>query len=264
MRLILVTNDDGIDSPGILVAAGALLPLGQVIVAAPREQQSSTGRSLPPGSDGRVERRELCWQGQAIEAYAVGGTPAQAVLHAVLEILPRRPDIVVSGINYGENVGSGVTISGTVGAALEAGALGLKALAVSLQILSEKWFSYENLDFSTAAHFCALFTRLVLERGLPADADLLKIEVPVEATPETPWKLVRQSRQRYYNPYLVRPGEMHEPGSIAARVRVDETTLEPDSDVHALVYEKVVAVTPMSVDLTARVDFGELDKRIRG
>jgi 5'-nucleotidase len=263
MNLILVTNDDGIDSPGILTAAGALLPLGQVIVAAPREQQTSTGRSFPTASDGRIEKRDLSWQGQTLEAYAVGGSPAQTVLHAVLEILPRRPDIVVSGINYGENVGTGVTISGTVGAALEAGALGLPALAVSLQLLSENWYTYDQIDFGAAAHFCAYFARLVLDRGLPPDADLLKIEVPVEATPHTAWKLVRQSRTRYYNPYLIRPGGWDEAGYISARVKVDAERIEPDSDIYALVYEKIVAVTPMSVDLTARVDWAELDRRLR-
>jgi 5'-nucleotidase len=264
MKLILVTNDDGIESPGILAAAGALLPLGQVVVAAPREQQTSTGRSLPTASDGRIERRVLVWEGQTLDAYAVGGTPAQAVLHAVLEILPRRPDLVVSGINYGENVGTGVTISGTVGAALEAGALGLPALAVSLQMLSENWYSYEKLDFSAAAHFTAYFAQVVLDRGLPQDADLLKIEVPPEATPRTAWKLVRQSRQRYYNPYLIREGSWDEAGFVSARVQVDRKDVEPDSDVHALLYEKVVAVTPLSVDLTARVDWAALDARLRG
>jgi 5'-nucleotidase len=262
MRLILVTNDDGIDSPGLLAAAGALLPLGEVIVAAPRDQQTSMGRSTPTTSDGRIEKRALAWNGQALNAYAVGGTPAQAVQHALLEILPREPDLVVAGINYGENVGTGVTISGTVGAALEAGTLGYPALAVSLQMLSDNWYSYEELDFTAAAHFCALFARAVLERGLPGDADLLKIEVPVDATPQTAWRLTRQSRQRYYVPYLIRQGGWDEPGNVAARISIDPRQVEPDSDVHALVHEKMVAVTPMSVDLTARVDWEDLRRRL--
>ncbi len=99
MALILVTNDDGILSPGLWAAAGAMLGLGRVVVAAPREQQTSTGRSMPTSSDGRIEPYPLEIAGQAVEAYAVGGTPAQAVLHAVLEILPERPDLVISGIN---------------------------------------------------------------------------------------------------------------------------------------------------------------------
>src|SRR5512139_1054863 len=162
---ILLTNDDGIRSPGLWAAASALSEIGFVNVAAPRDQSSGAGRSLPSNSDGTIRLEQVCVNGKDWTVHAVGGTPAQAVLHAVLEILPRRPDIVVSGINYGENVGSGVTISGTVGAALEAGALGLPALAVSLQMLSENWYSYEHLDFSAAAHFGAYFAGIVLDRG---------------------------------------------------------------------------------------------------
>lgn len=263
MKTILVTNDDGIQSPGIWAAAQAVLGLGRVVVAAPREQQTSAGRSLPVASDGRIEPYPLRLDGQDVEAYAVGGTPAQAVLHALLEILPEKPDLVISGINYGENVGSGVTISGTVGAALEAGALGVPALAVSLQMLTENWYSYEEMNFSAAAHFSALFAGMVLEKGLPADADLLKIEVPIHATPATAWKLTRQSRHRYYSPLLIREGGWDERGFVTARVKVRQEDVEPDSDVHALLYEQVVAVTPLSVDLTARVDFGDLDRRLR-
>jgi len=81
---------------------------------------------------------QVCVNGKNWTVHAVGGTPAQAVLHAVLEILPRKPDLVVSGINYGENVGSGVTVSGTVGAALDAAGLGIPALAVSLETYSAR------------------------------------------------------------------------------------------------------------------------------
>jgi 5'-nucleotidase len=90
----------------------------------------------------------------------------------------------------------------------------------------------------------------------------LKIEVPVDATPQTAWRLTRQSRQRYYVPYLIRQGGWDEPGNVAARISIDPRQVEPDSDVHALVHEKMVAVTPMSVDLTARVDWEDLRRRL--
>jgi 5'-nucleotidase len=119
--------------------------------------------------------------------YAVGGTPAQAVLHAVLEILPAKPDLVVSGINYGENVGVGITISGTVGAALEAAALGIPALAASLETDPSHHHSYsEEVDFSTAAVFTAFFGRLLLERRMPPDADVLKIDGRATPTRKQP------------------------------------------------------------------------------
>ncbi len=262
--LILLTNDDGIQSPGIAAAAAALAPLGELVVAAPRDQQTSAGRSLPVTTDGRIERVNMPVAGAQVEAYAVGGTPAQSVLHAVLEIVPRQPNLVVSGINYGENVGTGITVSGTVGAALEAAALGIPALAVSLQILGEEWYTYHDLDFSAAAAFTARFARSLLGRALPADVDLLKVDVPSEATPETPWRITRQSRQRYYMPYLIRDGGWDTRGFVSARIKVKQEEVEPDSDVYALVYDKVVSVTPVSIDLTSRTDLSSLGMMLEG
>src|SRR5512134_1609758 len=117
---ILLTNDDGIASPGLWAAAEALSQLGYVYVTAPRDQFSGAGRSFPITTDGVIRPQVMDVNGQEWTVYAVGGTPAQVVQHAVLEILPQIPDLVVSGINYGENVGTGITASGTVGAALEA------------------------------------------------------------------------------------------------------------------------------------------------
>ena len=155
-RQILLTNDDGIRSPGLWTAAGALSQLGFVHVVAPRDQFSGAGRSLPITSDGLIEERALEVNGKRWTIYSVGGTPAQTVLHAVLEILPDRPDLVVSGINYGENLGTGITVSGTVGAALEAASLGIPALAMSLETEKEYHLSYSpEIDFTAAGYFTA-------------------------------------------------------------------------------------------------------------
>jgi len=105
--LILLTNDDGIRSPGLWAAADALSELGFVVVAAPREQSSGYGRSLPNSSDGVIREEEVTVRGKTWKVFAVGGSPAQAVQCGVLEIAPRQPDLVVAGINYGENVGLG-------------------------------------------------------------------------------------------------------------------------------------------------------------
>ena len=165
---ILLTNDDGIQSPGLWAAAEALSALGFVTVAAPREQSSGMGRSLPGTSDGIIQPETLVVHGQEWTVYAVGGSPAQAVLHAILEIMPQPPDLVVSGINYGENIGTGVTISGTVGAAMEAAALGYKALAVSLETDQKYHLSYsQEINFSAAALFTARFARMLLDKQFP-------------------------------------------------------------------------------------------------
>ena len=103
--------------------------------------------------------------GKLWTVYGVGGSPAQAVLHAVCEIMPEPPRLVVSGINYGENMGEMVTVSGTVGAALEGAGNGIPALAVSLETDTAEHLSYSTkIDFSAAAYFTALFGRMMLER----------------------------------------------------------------------------------------------------
>ena len=140
--------------------------LGYVTVVAPREQSSGMGRSLPNTSDGIITEQRVQVNSQEWTVYAVGGSPAQAVLHGILEIMPEKPDLVVSGINYGENVGLGITVSGTVGAAMEAAGLGYPALAMSLQADARYHLSYsQDVDFSAAAHFTAYFARLLAGKG---------------------------------------------------------------------------------------------------
>ncbi len=141
---ILLTNDDGILSPGLWAAAASLSRLGFVTVTAPRDQASGMGRSLPNTSDGIIEEKRVQVNGQEWTVYSVGGSPAQTVLYGVLDVMKRTPDLVVSGINYGENVASGVTISGTVGAALEGSALGIPSLAVSLEADEKYHLSYSE------------------------------------------------------------------------------------------------------------------------
>ena len=151
--LILLTNDDGIKSPGLWAAAEALSDLGFVTVAAPREQSSGAGRSMPITSDGLIVEEEVVVNGKTWKVYAVGGSPAQAVQHGILEIMPRPPDLVVAGINYGENLTVGITISGTVGAALEGQAFGVPALAVSLEMPMEYYGSH-SVDIESFSGTC--------------------------------------------------------------------------------------------------------------
>lgn len=261
---ILLTNDDGIDSPGLWAAAAALSELGYVNVVAPRQQCSGAGRSLPGTSDGIIRRQELTINGNTWPVYAVGGTPAQAVLHALIEILPEPPAIVVSGINYGENVGSGVTISGTVGAALEAASMGFPSLAVSLQTDVEHHLSNSaSVDFSTAGFFAKYFARLILERRFPADVDVLKVEVPAGATPETPWEVTRISRKRYYYPIAPERAAWDVPGALGYRLGDDVADDRNDTDAYAIRYKRVVSVSPLSLDLTSRVDLAEFERLLR-
>jgi 5'-nucleotidase len=262
---ILLTNDDGISSPGLWAAAEALSTLGFVHVTAPRQQYSGAGRSLPSNSDGIIEPRQVRVHGKDWTVYSVGGSPAQSVQHAVMEILPEIPDLVVSGINFGENVGTGVTISGTVGAALEGAALGIPALAVSLETDPKHHYAEirdEDVDFSTAAYFTTLFARLMLEKKMPPDVDVLKIDLPSDAMPETPWQVTRLLRKPYYE--LVRPkrSTWDVPGLVGYTIFPDEY-YSPGTDAHAIRVARVVSVTPLSLDMTSRVDLGEFESFLR-
>jgi 5'-nucleotidase len=179
--------------------------------------------------------------------------------------MPQKPDLVVSGINYGENVGLGITISGTIGAAMEAGALGFPALAVSLEAAQQYHLSYStDVEFSAAAHFTATFARWMLEKRFASeDVNLVKVDVPSDATPETPWQLTRVARQRYYEPLPPQRASWGEPGNLSYREAALLEKEDESSDVFVLRRKRLVSVTPLSLDLSARVDLGEFEKKLR-
>jgi 5'-nucleotidase len=264
-KQILLTNDDSIKSPGLWAAAEALSTIGFVTIAAPREQASGMGRSMPISSDGKIITTELHIGEQVWEVYAVGGTPTQTVQHAVLEIMPVKPDLVVSGINYGENVASDLTTSGTFGAALEAASFGIPSLATSLQLknAAEDYLSHSlEFDFTMAAHFTRLVAAFILEQNLPADVDLMNMVIPHNATLETPIRVTRQSKVRYYSPYSKRIGGWEEGGALAAHIHVTGDDVEPGSDLYAMLKENAVSVTPLSLDMTARVSLQDLEQSL--
>jgi len=259
--LILITNDDGIKSPGLRAAAAVCEPLGDLLIAAPLIQQSGAGRSMPSTSEGRICAEEVSINGHAVTGFGIEGTPAQAVQHAMFEIADRPVGLVVSGINYGENIGEGITVSGTVGAALEAASFGVPALAVSQQTSPEHYLSHSSdIDFSIAAHFLRKVAAAILQHGLPAGVDLLKLEVPEGATVDTPHHWTRISRQRYFYPVVPHRRRPSDPGPMGYERRIVRETLEPDSDVQAVIIDKIVSITPVTVDLTAHVDFEQMEE----
>jgi len=263
--LILITNDDGITSPGLRAAAQAALPLGEPLIVAPAQQWSGAGRSMPQGDEGRISRYPLEIDGQPLTAYQVDTSPALVVAHAMLELVPRRPALLVSGINYGENLGTDITISGTVGAALQGADLDIPAIAVSLQTPKETHVNpSDSVDFTAAIHFTRLFARLMLQVTLPFDVDVLKIDVPGDATPETPWRLTRVSRHPYFvatppAPPLVGGAG----GGIDYEPLAHPEHTEPNSDIYALAVDRVISVAPLSLDMTSRADRGEMEALLR-
>lgn len=248
--LILITNDDGIASLGLLAAARSVLDLGEIWVVAPRAQQSGVGRSFPAGAT-RAQVGLLKIDSEQVHSVAMDASPAKAVRHGVLRFLPRPPDLAIAGINYGENLGGCITVSGTIGAAIEAASFGIPSLAVSLETDPKYHFSIsDEVDFGAAASCVRRLAMLVLSRGMPDCADILKLDIPRDATPDTPWRVTRVSRQQYF----VSPVSVDESGRrrIQGYVKkIDLAALEPDSDVRAVAVDRVVSVTPLSVDLTA-------------
>jgi 5'-nucleotidase len=262
--LILVTNDDGIHSPGLHAAVQAVCDLGEVIVAAPRQQRTGASRSYPPVHDKAIYPEKIPINCHTVVAYGLEASPAQAVLAAMLDIVPRLPDLVVSGINFGENLGTIVTVSGTIGAAIEAASFGVPALAVSLETSKEFHYKYsQTVDFATAAAFTRRFAGMVLAGKLPPDVDILKIDVPDSATQHTPWRLVRVSRQRYHVPQPSGRRHLSDQKGIDYIQAIKWETLESDSDLQALAVDRVVSVAPLSIDLTSRVSLSDLENELQ-
>lgn len=256
---ILLTNDDGIKSPGLWAAAEALDELGYVTVVAPRDQASGTGRSFPDIYDGKILQEKLLVNEKEWTVHALGGTPAMAVLYGIIDLVPGKPDLIVSGINYGLNVGNGVTISGTVGAALEGASAGIPSMAISLETDKEYHGSYSrSINFESAGYFTKYFAEKLLTRSMPADVQVLKVEVPSDASPQTPWQIARLSNMRFYEPNAREKNPELNSVKLGYDLSPDFDKSPVGTDSYTVINERQIAVTPLSLDLTSRVSLEEL------
>lgn len=257
---ILLTNDDGIHSPGLWAAACELSKIGYVTVAAPREQHSGAGRSVPSTSDGRITPLTLSICGQEWTCYAVGASPAQTVNYGIFAILKTKPDLVVSAINYGENPSIDITMSGTVGAALEGASNGIPSLAVSIQLENEDYLGYsDKVDFSTAAIFTRRFAKILLDKKMPEDVMALNVNVPANATPQTGWRVTRLAKHPYFVAYFKEPEDKSKPWVVDAHPAPHAKDLtDPTTDVGTFRTDQMVSVTPLSLDMTSRVNLKDL------
>jgi len=169
MKLILVTNDDGINAPGLQLVYKKSQSLGKAVIIAPEHDNSAASHSLTMNRPLRVREIEE-------NIYTINGTPTDCVTIGIGKILPQKPDLVISGINPGPNLGDDVSYSGTVSAAIEATMLGIPSIAVSLAAESEPY------HYETAGKFIFELAGLILEKGLPIDT-LLNVNVP-NTTPD--------------------------------------------------------------------------------
>lgn len=262
---IVVTNDDGIESPGLRAAAEAATAFGEVTIVAPTRQQTGMGRSLTGDMQARLQPIDFTINGRAIAAYHCDCSPALVVRHSLRTLLhEHKPDLLISGINYGENLGTNITCSGTVGAALEAASSGIPAIAMSKQTAIESHHRYTDQDWTTSMHFQNYFSHYLLANEPLPDVDILKIDVPADATPGTPWKLTRLARSSYYFKVFDSPGVNCRLSDAETEIHVDPDALETDSDIYVLAVDKEVSVTPLNLDFTSNLDFSLLVRGIAG
>ena len=185
---VLLTNDDGIASPGLHALADVFRVAHETAVVAPEHERSATGHAITLHKPLRA--RPVAGYASGVQAWATNGTPADCVVLAAGDLLAWRPDVIVSGINVGPNLGLDLTYSGTVSGAMEGAILGIPSLAVSVT-------SFVDARFDLAAPFAERVARLVVERRLPGDS-LLNINVP--NLPREQVKgvtITRQSQRRY-------------------------------------------------------------------
>ena len=171
---IVLTNDDGIDAAGLLAARQALEKIGDVLTVAPDQNRSGVGRSISFGRPLHVEEHEMA---DGVMGYACSGTPVDCVRLVALGLMDFEPDIVVSGINHGENLGDDITYSGTVAAAFEGIVIGVPGIAVSLSV-ERAWHAGEDEDlhFGPVADFASRLVKVALD-GLPPER-ILNVNAP--------------------------------------------------------------------------------------
>ena len=234
MADILLTNDDGIHSAGITSLARALSHLGQVITVAPDREMSASSQAL-------TLLRPVRYEQIGADRYSVEGTPADCVIIALNHILPKPPDLVVSGINRGSNLGHDIAYSGTVAGAMEAARHGIQAAAVSLATRAD-------FDFEEAAQFTAHLAGQLLKQPLPPGF-ILNVNVPGGG-----WQGVRVTRQGPY-PICNLIVESRDPRGrkyfwLDQELEPRDLPVDGDSDFVAL-RSGCISITPLKLDQTA-------------
>ncbi len=243
---ILLSNDDGIHSPGLHALAQGVAELGEIWVVAPDREQSSVGHAITLSDP--IWIRPYTFDG-VHAAFAVGGTPADCVKLALTALMPERPDVILSGINQGENTGISTIYSGTVSAATEGTISGVASVAISLD-------SFTSDAFDPAARIARQLAILVHRHGLPADT-LLNVNVP--ALPATEWKgicITRQGRARWKETFEKRvdPRGRNYYWMDGYKIELEEPQ---DTDGRAL-SDGFVSITPIRLDLTHHQFIDEL------
>ena len=238
MAKILLTNDDGIYAPGIFALYESIKSMGEVNVVAPATEMSAVGHAITLADPLRVEKVDK--RGDFF-GYAVSGTPADCVKIAVWALLDEKPDIVISGINLGNNTGISIIYSGTVSAATEGTILEIPSIAISLA-------AYKNPDFTFAAKFAKKLITIVLEKGLPIGT-LLNVNVPNIPEKEMEGIMTTRQGKAVYREFF---DERKDPwGRSYYWMSGEKVKMKQDESVDdSAISNNMVSVTPIQFDLT--------------
>ena len=245
----LISNDDGITASGILACKNAVEDLCETYVIAPETQQSGIGHALTLYEPLRMNEYILK---DGSKGYGISGTPTDAVTLALFEIMDEKPDIMISGINTGFNIGKAeLTTSGTLGAAIEAASFGIPTIAISLEVTRDD-IKFENgdiqVDFEFAKKMLNKLTKIVLKKGLPEGIDLLNVNVPANPSDDE-FEVTRLSERMYKpivetrldprgKPYYWINGELYK-------------SHRAGSDGYSLSNLNKTSITPIKIDQTA-------------
>ncbi len=277
---ILISNDDGVLAPGIFAAKEAVKDLGEITVVAPQENNSGVGRRLSMFKHLNLRKYEM---EDGFEAFGVSGSPADSVIVGANYIMDEKPDLVIAGINTGINISKNdITSSGTVCAALEAVAMGIPAIAVSVfldysafkQDENGEW--YIDHDFSLAGSVLHDLAEKILNDGLPEGVDLFNVNVPSTYESEEPMITTLSNRMLLKdimdensedkdnifsfsfdddrNSFELEEGEE---GRIVMITSSLDDNYEKGSDGYCLMVEKRPSITPLNVDMTSDVEFSK-------
>jgi len=232
MAHILITNDDGIQAEGLRALVQAVNGLGTISVVAPSHERSASAQSL-------TLRQPIFWEQVAEREWSVEGTPADSVILALNKLLPNRPDLVISGVNRGGNLGENIFYSGTVGAAMEAAINHIPAIAVSVA------HKGRGFRFEQAAKFARELAQLVLAEGMPHEV-LLNVNVPLMWNGAV--RATRQSKKVTRN--VLQEGTDPRGRSFYWLLEQEHIEgIDPHSD-YAAVFDGAASITPLHLDRT--------------
>ena len=248
--LILVTNDDGINAPGIRTLISIMKDIGDIVVVAPDSPQSGMGHAITINST--LHSSRITPKDSEITEYSCSGTPADCVKLAINELMPRKPDLCVSGINHGSNSSINVIYSGTMSAAIEAGIEGVPAIGFSL--LDYRW----NADFEQSKNFISMITLNALNNGIPKGV-VLNVNIPsVRESDIKGVKICRQAMAYWIEEFDKRKNPLGQEYYWLTGKFINED-LGEDTDEWAL-NNNFISIVPVKFDLTAHHAIKDLNQ----